>query len=759
MASIGKIARRTFLIGAAAVAGGMAVGYYFYARPKGNPLERLVAGDWATFNPYVMIEATGKIILIAPRAEMGQGVHTALAALVAEELEVTLDQVEVQHGPASGAYFNSAAIAEGVPFARFEHGALAQTMRAVMGGMGKALSMQITGGSSSTIDAFGKMRLAGAVAREMLKQAAASRLGVSAETLKAEKGEIFDPASGTKIAYGDLALDAAKLTPPSNITLKDRKDWKLLAKSQKRTDMRAKVTGAPVFGIDVQLPDMVFGTIRMNPNLTGAMKSFDAAEALKVPGVVKIFEVKCLSGHGIGVIASNTWTAFKAADAVKVEWDKAAYPNDTASMFKALENALTPGAGSSLRTLGDVDTAFADAPAGNVVEAEYRVPFLAHATMEPMNTTAQFKEGKLELWSPNQIPTIIRYVCAGLAGVSQEDVTVNTTMMGGGFGRRLEVDYAAFATLIAMQSDGKPVKVTWSRGEDMTHDAYRPLAMARFKARTDKAGMPVALDGQIAVPSVIRGAVTRILPSMEGMPLGPDSSLTDGAFNQPYDIADFRMAGIDVKLPVPVGSWRSVGNSHNGFFHESFMDEIAAAGKLDPVAMRLKLMQPWPAAMKVVEKAAEMSAWGKTSPGRAKGFAFTLAFGGWVAQVIEISDSASGIKLENLWVAADVGLVIDPDNVKAQIMSGAVFGLSAAMSQEITFAEGVVQQSNFHDFDAMRIWQCPNMQIELLENAEEMSGAGEISTPGAAPALANAIFALTGKRIRTLPLNREVKFA
>lgn len=246
---------------------------------------------------------------------------------------------------------------------------------------------------------------------------------------------------------------------------------------------------------------------------------------------------------------------------------------------------------------------------------------------------------------------------------------------------------------------------------------------------------------------------------MEGMPLGPDSSLTDGAFNQPYNIPDFRMAGIDADLPVPVGSWRSVGNSHNGFFHESFMDEIAFAGKLDPVAMRLKLMQPWPAAVKVVENVAEMSSWGKAAPGKAKGFAFTLAFGGWVAQVIEISETPGGIKLENIWVAADVGPVLDPENVKAQIMSGLVFGLSAAMSGEITFSGGVVEQSNFHDQDAMRIWQCPHMQIELLENSEEMSGAGEISTPGAPPALANAIFALTGKRIRTLPLSREVKFA
>ena len=759
MASLGKIARRTFLIGAAVIGGGLAVGYYFYARPKGNPLEKLVAGDWTTFNPYVMIEASGKIILIAPRAEMGQGIHTTLAALVAEELEVSLDQVEVQHGPASGAYYNSGLAGDAAPFAAFDRSAVAQTMRAVMGGAVKAISLQVTGGSSSTIDGFEKMRLAGAAAREMLKAAAAARLNVAQDSLKAENGKITDPASGKSLAYGELALDAAKLTPPSEVKLKDRKDWKLLGKSQKRVDMRAKITGAPVFGVDVSLPDMLFGTVKMNPNLTGRMKSFDAAEALKIPGVIKVFEIDCQSGHGVGIIAKDTWAAFKAADAVKAEWEKAPYPQSSADMFAVLNDALKPGAGSSLRTLGDVDTAFADAPADRVVEAEYQVPFLAHATMEPMNATAQFADGKLTLWSPNQAPTAIRYVCAGIAGIEQDMATVHTPMMGGGFGRRGEADFSIYATLIAMQADGKPVKVIWSREEDMTHDTYRPAAVARFKARVNGDGIPVAMDGRIAVPSIMRSIVKRSLPAMNGMPLGPDKGLTDGAFNQPYEIADFRMDGIDVELPVPVGLWRSVGNSHNGFFHESFMDEVAAAGKLDPVAMRLKLMQPWPEAVKAVERVAEMSNWGKPAQGRAQGFAFTLAFGGWVAQVMEITDTPNGVKLEKLYLAADVGTALDPDNLKAQIMSGAVYGLSAAMNGGITFADGVVEQSNFHDQDAMRIWQCPKMQIEILENAEEMSGAGEISTPGAAPALANAIFALTGKRIRTLPLSKEVKFA
>jgi isoquinoline 1-oxidoreductase subunit beta len=759
MASIAKIARRTFLIGAAAIGGGMAVGYYFYARPKGNPLETLVKGEWTTFNPYVMIEASGKVILIAPRAEMGQGIHTTLAALVAEELEVSLDQVEVQHGPASGAYYNSGLADDAVPFPAFDQGSMAQTMRAIMGGAVRAISLQITGGSSSTIDAYEKMRLAGAAAREMLIAAAAAKLGVSAASLKAGNGKVVDAASGKSLTYGELALDAAKLTPPSEIRLKDRKDWKLLGKSQRRVDMRAKVTGAPIYGVDVSLPDMLFGTVKMNPNLRGRMKSFDAAEALKMPGVVKIFEIDCLSGHGVGIIAKNTWAAFKAAEAVKVEWLKGDYVQTSGAMFDVLKMALDNQKGSSLRTMGDVDAAFADAPADDVIEAEYQVPFLAHATMEPMNATAQFKDGQLTLWSPNQAPTPTRYLCASIAGIEQDSVTVNTTMMGGGFGRRGEMDFSIYATLAAMQADGRPVKVTWTREEDMTHDMYRPAAMALFKARVNGDNLPIAMDGRIAVPSIMRSIIKRTLPGMDGMPLGPDKVLTDGAFNQPYDIADFRMHGIDVELPVPVGFWRSVGNSHNCFFHESFMDEIAAAGKLDPVAMRLKLMQPWPEAVKAVEKVAQMSNWGKSPASRAQGFAFTLAFGGWVAQVIEISQSGKGIKLEKLFIAADVGIALDPDNLKAQIMSGAVYGLSAAMGQEITFADGMVEQSNFDGHDAMRMAQCPQMQIEILENTPHMSGAGEISTPGSAPALANAIFALTGKRIRTLPLSREVKFA
>ncbi len=760
MGRIAKIARRTFLVGAVAIAGGVAFGYYQFRKPVKNPLKEGLAEGEATFNPYVKISADNTITIIAPRAEMGQGIMTTLAALVAEELEVGLDQVTVEHGPASGAYFNSAVMSENAPFANFEHSAIKDSFRSVMGAVGKIAALQITGGSTSTVDAFEKMRHAGAMAREMLKAAAARELSVDISTLKAERGSVTDPVSGKSLTYGQLALKAAEMEPPADIKLKDRKDWKLLGKSQPRVDMRAKVTGGRIYGIDVSLPDMVYGTVKMNPRLGGRMKSFDAKAAQAMPGVIKVVEIDCQFGHGLGVIADNTWTAFQAADAITVEWGEAPYPADTAGIMGVIDTALAAGGGSALREIGDVSVQFADAPIEKIVEATYSVPFLAHATMEPMNATAQFKDGKLEIWSPNQGPTIVRFICASVAGLDQNDVTVHTTMMGGGFGRRGENDFSGYATLLAIAADGKPVKVTWSREEDMKHDLYRPAAIAKFKARLGEDGLPIALDAALASPSIMRSVVRRNLPSMGNAPLGPDKSITDGAFNQPYAIANQSVRGIDVDLKVPVSFWRSVGNSQNSFFHESFMDEVATAAKLDPVEMRLKLMADHPAAAKAVEKVAQMSGWGQpTAAGTAKGIAFCLSFGGWVAEVVEVQDTPQGIRITNVWAAADVGVALDPDNIKAQIISGVVYGLSAATGLEITFKDGMVEQSSFPDYDPMRINQAPQFHVEVLENADDMSGVGEIGTPPAAPALANAIFALTGKRIRSLPLSKEVKFA
>jgi isoquinoline 1-oxidoreductase beta subunit len=758
MASARKIARRTFLIGAAAIAGGVAVGYYYVRRPYPNPLEDELAAGEATFNPYVKIGSDNAITVVAPRAEMGQGVATSLAALVAEELDVELASVKVEHGPASYAYFNAELLAEGGPFAFFDESMVAEAVRGVMGTAGKMLGIQGTGGSTSIRDGFDKMRQAGAAARHMLVAAAAEKLGVDASSLETVNGTIVHKASGTTMTYGNVAVAAAEIAPPSSVTLKPRSEWKILGKTQQRTDMLAKVTGAPIFGVDVDLPGMLYGTVRMSPRFWAKPVKADTSKAEQMPGVVKIVPLDTSYGAGFGVIAENTWAAFRAAEAIDVEWGEPEYPGDDEGIHKALEAAMAGRDGSAMRDDGDVDTAFADAPRERMVEADYAVPYLAHACMEPMNATAWLRDGKLDVWSPNQLPTFTRQFCASAAGIDEDAVAVHTTFLGGGFGRRVEVDFSIYATLLARETRGRPVKVTWTREEDIRHDVYRPAALAKMQARLGDDGMPVALDMAIASPSIMASMLRRLFPSIPAM--GADKTIVDGAFNQPYAIPDYRVTGIAAPVSVPVGSWRSVGNSINGFFHECFMDEIATAGKTDPVELRRRLMAGYPAALKVVDKVAEMSGWGEKLPqGKAKGFAFTLSFGSWVGEVVQIADTPAGIRIEKMWIAADVGTAIDPGIIEAQLTSGAVFGLSAAIGQEVTLADGMVEQSNFHDFDALRIYQCPQFEVAILQNYHKMGGVGEVGTPPAAPALANAVFALTGKRIRRLPLNREVGFA
>jgi isoquinoline 1-oxidoreductase beta subunit len=758
MAGLKKIARRSFLIGAATIAGGVAVGYWYVTKPYANPLEGDLAEGEATFNPFVKIASDNTITVIAPRAEMGQGISTTLAALVAEELDVTLDKVKVEHGPASSAYYNSAMLEENGPFTFFDDSLVAETVRGALGAVGKVLGLQATGGSSATRDGFDKMRQAGAAARAVLMQAAAAKLSVPVAELATENGAIVHKASSSSVTYGEVALDAGKLAPPSTVRLKDRKDWKLLGKSQPRVDMLDKVTGAAIFGIDIRLPDMLHGTVRISPVFGAKAVKSDTSKAEKMPGVVKIVQLETIYGAGFGVIAENTWTAFKAADAIDVEWGAPVDPADTAALMAVIADAAASNDGDVMRDDGDVDVAFEDAPQEKIVEAEYRVPYLAHAPMEPMNCTAQLKEGKLTVWAPNQMPTLVRWFCADLAGVTQENTAVYTTSMGGAFGRRGELDYALYATLLAKQADGRPVKVTWTREEDMRHDCYRPASVAKLRARIGDDGMPQAVDMRIAAQSMMASLLGRWFPSLPAA--GPDNSITQGSHDQPYTIPNYRVTGIKAPLSVPVSFWRSVGCSQNGFFHESFMDELAAAGKVDPLDLRRKLMAEYPAAIAVVDKVAEMSAWAEKLPaGRAKGFAFTLSFGSWCGQVIQVAETPDGIKLEKMWIAVDVGTALDPSIIEAQMFSGAILGLSAAMGQAITFKGGMVEQSNFHDFDAMRISQSPSFDIAVLETYHKMGGVGEVGVPPAAPALANAIFALTGKRIRSLPLSDEVRFA
>jgi isoquinoline 1-oxidoreductase subunit beta len=757
----GRIARRAFLGLAVAGGAGVAFGWYLYRRPHPNPIAGLLAEGEVAFNPYVRIAPDDTITIYAPRAEMGQGIETTLAALVCEELDVGLDQVRVEHGPPSPAYYNRALLAESAPFAHFDDSRLADVTRGAMGALGKVLALQITGASTSTIDAHERMRLAGAAARETLKAAAARVWATDRERLRTEAGAVLYPDRGLSLRYGALAETAAGMRPPGEIALRAPRDWRLLGRAQDDVSGRAKVTGAPIFGIDVELPDMLHATVRLAPRFGVRHARVDRARALAVPGVIAIEEVSTRYGHGFGVIAENTWAAFRGAEALDVAWEATPYPADDAGQAALFRAALEAEPEFSLGGTGAPGAAFAAAPPEEVLEAEYAVPFLAHAAMEPMNATAQRRPDGLTLWTGTQAPGLVQEACALQAGLAPEAVTVHVTHLGGGFGRRAEVDVALQAAALAEHTRGRPVKLTWTRETDIRSGVFRPAALGRFRARIVPGAAPEVLEMTVALQSVSRAAMGRLRPDTPRS--GPDRTMLEGLFDQPYAFAASAFRAAPVELEVPVGFWRSVGYSHNSFFLESFLDEVADASGLDPLALRLGLMgedprfQPGRA---VLIDATRRAGWGEALPdGRGRGLACVLSFGTWVAQVIEVDATGDAIRIERVWCSADPGRVIDPRTFEAQLVSGILFGLSQAMDQAITFAGGAVEQSNFDDYAMIRMAQAPRIEVSLLENAPRMGGAGEVGTPPAAPALANAIFAATGRRIRRLPLGREVRFA
>lgn len=755
MSKSGSTSRRAFLIGAAGIAGGVAVGYWYVARPYPNPLVAGLRKGEATFNPFVKIASDNTITVIAPRSEMGQGISTTLAALVAEELDVPLAMLRVEQGPTSWAYYNDGVVEEAFPIT--DDGFAAEIGRGVLKSIFKVLGLQATIGSSAARDGFERMRQAGAAARYMLMETAAKRLGVEAAQLRTREAVVIHDASNSSWTYGELALDAAKTVPPASLHLKNRSDWKLLGKPQRRVDMHSKVTGAPIFGVDVMLPDMLFGTVRMNPVFWEKPAKADLSKAESVPGVVRIVALETSYGHGFGVIAENTWAAFRAAELIEADWGESSYPGDSAAIDGALADALRSDDLILARDDGDVDAALKDVPAARVLQADYAVPLLAHLCMEPQNATARYARGKLEIWAPNQLPTAVRYLSGAAIGLETEDVTVHTTFLGCGFGRR-EMDTTIYAAVMAKAVEGRPVKVIWSREEDIRHDLYRPPARSRLRARIGEDGLPDALDMKVASLSIVDSFMRRTFPSVPA--LGPDPTILQGLRDQPYSIPNYRVTGTKVDIGVPVGFWRSVGASYNCFFHECFLDEIAHASGLDPLAMRRRLMKDSPAALAVIDRVAAMSRWGERLPeGKAKGCAFNLGFGSWVAQVVQVAQTNAGIRIEKAWIVADVGIALDPGIVESQLVSGAIFGLSSAMNQEITLTGGIVDQSNLHDFDALRISQCPDFEVAILENYPKMGGVGEAGVPPAIAALGNAVFALTGKRVRQLPLSKEVLFA
>ncbi|MEH6390948.1 MAG: molybdopterin cofactor-binding domain-containing protein [Sulfitobacter sp.] len=745
MGRVKTIARRSFLIGSAAVAGGVIFGVYQYRREGENPLLAALKPGETAITPYVKIDAQG-ITLITPRADVGQGAWSMQAHLIAEELDIDPATATLSPGPADPIYYNGVVGAEAMPIAATSETILARTGRGAADVMGKFLGLHITGGSSTVPDMYDRLRMAGAVARETLIKAAMKQTGLPRDQLSTENGCVVLP-DGLKIEYIDLATIAAEIPPVQTATLRDPSQWRYLTKPQQRTDMVAKSTGTQDYGIDMQMPGMVIATTRTNPAIGGGLIGFDAEIARKMRGVQAILPIT----GGIAVVADNTWRAFQAAQAVECDWGPAPYPANSADQFETVANSFTDGhQDSRLKDQGNVADALLHGP---LIKAEYRIPYLAHAPLEPMSVVVHLSRQRLDIWTGTQIPRFVQANMARLTELDAENVHVHVLMSGGSFGRRLEDDYIAQAVEIAMQLPDTPIKMIWQREEDFTHDFPRPLAIAHARG-TVKSGAVDAFDLSIAAPSVAESSLARLRQPA----IGPDVAIVAGAWDQPYSIPHYRVTGYRVPAMVPISSWRSVGASGNSFMHESFFDELCHAAGTDPLAERLRVCWHMPS-QKVLEAVAEMSNWGSDpGPGRGRGVAFTLSFGVPVAEVIEVTQTDQGIRIDRAFVAADVGRVLDPKNFEAQVQGGVIFGLGHAMNCELTYENGVPQQDNYHVYEGMRMHQTPEIIVRGLENGAKIRGIGEPAVPPAAPALANAIFAATGKRIRELPLSKSIDF-
>ncbi|MEZ5812942.1 MAG: molybdopterin cofactor-binding domain-containing protein [Rhizobiaceae bacterium] len=739
------IARRTFLIGSAAIAGGVAFGTYMYRRPPANPLLANLEEGEAAFTPYVKIDAEG-VTLITPRTDLGQGTYSVQAAMIAEELDIELDQVQVDPGPPSPAYYNTALSEESAPFRSTDESFAAESARGFVDMLMKFLGMQVTGGSTSVPDGYEKLRMAGAVARETLKAAAASKSGVAVDQLKTANGAVQLP-DGSELTYVELAPVAAGMELASGVTLRDPGEWRLLGKPMRRHDMVAKSTGRLTYGIDMKIDGMVHAAVKRNPRQGGALKGFDASAAEKMRGVMKVVPIK----GGVGVIADNSWRAFQAVEAIECDWGPAPYPANMDGHWETLANSFVDERlDARTRDDGDVEAALRQ---GEVFEAEYRVPYLAHAPLEPISAIVKVTEERVDVWTGTQIPRFVQNNVATMTGMDVENVHVHVLYVGGSFGHRLEDDVVRQTVEIAMTMKGTPVKLTYSREEDMLHDYPRQIAMARGRG-TVKDGKVEAYDLGIAMPSVIGSQMGR-----QGLSVpGPDPAILAGAWEQPFAIANYRVTGYRAPELAPISSWRSVGASSNGFFHDCLLDELIHAAGADPLEERIRLCWHEPS-RKVLEAVGEMSGWGSdVGANRGRGVAFCMSFGVATAEVVEVTATDAGIRIDKVYVAAEVGKVVDPVNFDNLVKGGVIWGLGHAMNCEITYADGMAEQTNYHAYEGMRLYQCPEIEVRGLENGDKIRGIGEPPVPPAAPALANAIFAATGKRIREMPFNKHIDF-
>lgn len=745
MGRIKTIVRRSFLIGSAAIVGGVAFGAYVVKRDPDNPLtEGARAGD-AVFNPWVKINADG-ITLVTPHTDLGQGAATMQAMLIAEELDVDLDQVTTTPGVPAAAYYNTALAGEAVPFRSNDDGFAANTMRSTMGAVMKVLGAQVTGGSTSVPDSFDKLRRAGAVARETLKAAAAEQATVDMAQLTTERGAVVLP-DGTRLSYTALAERAAQMDPVTQVELRDPSKWRLIGKPLQRMDIAAKSTGAQTYSIDLALDGMLHASVRMNPRKGAALRGFDASGAEGMRGVSQIIGLP----YGVAVLADNTWRAFRALEEIEFDWAEAPYPAEQAEHWAAVAASFTPERlDKEWRHDGDVTAALDGA---DVVEAEYRAPYVAHQPLEPLSAIATVTADRVDIWAAHQLPRFVQQRVAARLEMETDQVFLHNQYAGGSFGHRLEFDNIDVVVDVAREVPGTPVKLTFRREEDFAQDYNRQIGMARGRG-AHAGGKVTALDLEIATVSAARSQSERL-----GAPVpGPDTQIAAGAWNMRYGVPDLRVRAYAVPELAPTSSWRSVGASTAGFFAESFLDELIHAAGADPMQERLRLVND-PDARAVLEAVAEMSNWGSPlGPRKGRGVALVTSFGVPVAEVVEVTDTDEGIKIDNVWVAAEVGRVVDPVTFENVVAGGVIWGLGHAMNSEITYSDGRAEQDNYHLSEGMRMHQCPVIEVRALENNPTVRGIGEPPVPPLRPALANAIFAATGTRLREMPFFNTVDF-
>jgi isoquinoline 1-oxidoreductase beta subunit len=709
--SASSLSRRRFLRTAAVTGGGLMLSLRL---PLAGRAAAAADSDEFVPNAFIRIGADGQVVLTMPYVEMGQGTYTSIPMLIAEELEVNLSQVRLEHAPPDEKVYAN-----------------------------PLLGVQATGNSNAMRGAWQPLRQAGAIARSMLVSAAAKRWNVDPASCRAQSGEVLHVPTTRRLKYGELVVDAARIPIPDNVALKRRQDFKLIGTPAKRLDTPAKVNGTAVYGIDARPPGVKIATLVQSPVFGGRVNSVDDTAARAVKGVRQIV----LLDDAVAVVADHMGAAKKGLAALVIEWDEGPHAKlTTKDIADELEKAtLTPGAVA--QTIGDVRSAMASA--ATTVEATYQVPFLAHATMEPMNCTAQVRRDGCEIWVGTQAPARAQAAVAKTTGLPVDEVVVHNHLIGGGFGRRLDVDGVIRAVQIGQHVEG-PVKVMWTREEDIQHDMYRPYWFDRMSAGLDEKGRPVAWSHRFAGSSV----ASRWAPPWFKDGLDPDS--TEGAIGLVYALPNMHVGYVRVEPPgIPTAFWRSVGPSHTVFVVESFMDELAAIAKQDPVAYRLALLDKAPRAKAVLALAAERAGWGQPLPQRVgRGVSLQHVFASYMAQVAEVEVSKDGsVRIRRVVCAVDCGTVINPDTVRAQIQSAIIFGITAALHGQITLKDGRVEQTNFDTYQMLRMNEAPAIEVHIVQNAEPPGGMGECGTSCIVPAIANAIFAATGDRLRKMPID------